>query len=392
MALRSQQQLNVLSLCTGGAGLDLGLKLAVPAARTVCYVEREAYAVALLVSRIQEKILDSAPIWSDVTTFDGCPWRGIVDIVTAGYPCQPFSSAGRRMAAADPRHIWPSISWIISEVRPRICFFENVANHVNIGFKDVRNNLQELGYRVAAGLYTAAEAGAPHERKRLFILAYADCNQSQRAGKRRELGSSEGRDGQAAKQRQRIRHTAGNRSESMADANSDRWIERWSEQPRQRGSVEVARYGGAVADAARLRYKWSGDTWHARSGFADGGHAVEYPSIARVGQLAAGQSQGPCTEVDTERTSYPVAVVHSAGLHEQGEPGPDDRIFAWPPGPDDRDGWRQYLNRWPGSEPAIRRGADGLADRVDRLRTAGNGVVPVVAALAFIDLWHELHG
>ena len=88
-------------------GLELGLRLAVPDAHAVCYVEGEAYVASLLVAHMEAGRLDPAPVWSDVRTFDGTSWRGTVDCITAGYPCQPFSIAGRKRAEQDPRHLWP---------------------------------------------------------------------------------------------------------------------------------------------------------------------------------------------------------------------------------------------------------------------------------------------
>ena len=113
----------------------------------------------------------SAVVWDDVATFDGRPWRGAVDIVTAGYPCQPFSVAGKRRGADDPRHLWPHVARIIGEVEPPFVFLENVAHHLRLGFPEVASGLVGMGYRLAAGLFTAAEVGAPHKRERLFILA-----------------------------------------------------------------------------------------------------------------------------------------------------------------------------------------------------------------------------
>src|SRR3990167_8778450 len=90
-------RVNGISLCSGIGGLELGLKIALgDAYRCVCYIEREGYAAATLVARMEDKALDSAPIWDDLATFDGGPWRGKVDIVSGGFPCQPASTAGRR--------------------------------------------------------------------------------------------------------------------------------------------------------------------------------------------------------------------------------------------------------------------------------------------------------
>jgi len=164
---------NVLSLCTGIGGLELGLKLACPKSRTVCYCEREAYCVEILVKRIEERILDNAPIWSDITTFDGRPWNKKVDCVVGGYPCQPFSSAGKKLGREDERWIWPHIAGIIAAVEPEWCFFENVSAHLRVGFEQVHDDLQKMGYRVAAGVFTAEEVGAGHRRERLFWLAHS---------------------------------------------------------------------------------------------------------------------------------------------------------------------------------------------------------------------------
>jgi DNA (cytosine-5)-methyltransferase 1 len=163
-----------LSLCSGAGGLDLGILLACPGYRALGYVEREAFAAAVLVARMEDAALDPAVVWDDVATFDGRPWRGAVDILSAGYPCQPFSVAGKRRGAADPRHLWPHVGRIIGECEPPFVFLENVAHHLRLGFPEVAGGLVSMGYRLAAGLFTAAEVGAPHRRERLFILAHRE--------------------------------------------------------------------------------------------------------------------------------------------------------------------------------------------------------------------------
>lgn len=164
---------NVLSICSGIGGLDLALRIACERVRTVCFVEREACAAATLVKLMEAKALDCAPIWDDAQSFDGKPWRGVVDIVTAGFPCQPFSTAGRQLGESDPRHLWPSIERIVGEVEAPLVFLENVPELLRLGYESVRRGLEGMGYRVEAGLFTAREVGAGHRRQRVFILAYS---------------------------------------------------------------------------------------------------------------------------------------------------------------------------------------------------------------------------
>lgn len=165
--------MNVLALCAGVGGLELGLKLAEPGARCVCHVEGEGPVAAVLVRRMQEGVMDDAPVWSDLRSFDGRPWRGTVDCVTAGFPCQPFSQAGRQRAERDERHLWPHVARVVREAGPRLCFFENVPNLLSRGAEAILGELEGMGYRVAAGLFSAEEVGSTHIRERLFILAEA---------------------------------------------------------------------------------------------------------------------------------------------------------------------------------------------------------------------------
>ena len=96
-----------------------------------------------------------------------------IDILTAGYPCQPFSHAGQRKGIEDERHIFPYIMQAIGILRPRIIVLENVRGHLSLGFKEVLQNLAEAGYDARWRVVRASDAGAPHQRARLFIIAYA---------------------------------------------------------------------------------------------------------------------------------------------------------------------------------------------------------------------------
>lgn len=270
------EEMNGLALCSGVGGLDLGLSIAEPGYRTVCYVEGEAYAAAVLVARMEDQSLDQAPVWSDLRTFDGRPWRGKVDIVTAGFPCQPVSVAGKRKAQDDERWLWPAVLRVLGAVRPEFVFLENVRGIITAGLGDVLGGLAALGFDAEWTCLRASDVGASHRRERWFCLAYA----------------------------------------------------------------------------TDIRF--------------DG-----YPPFGRSTELANAESRDGRLQLQPRRQEQAVPEPRGAG----------EGIF--PPGPNDIAGWREWLDRWPGTEPAVRRGADGLAHRVDRLRACGNGVVPLQAAVAY---------
>ncbi len=172
MALRP---LNTLALCAGIGGLELGVRRATDGlARVVCYVERDTFAASVLVARMEEARLDRAPLWDDLATFDGRPWRGIVDLVAAGFPCQPFSSAGKRLGPADERWVWPQIARIIEQVAPGLLFLENVPEIASRGGVGVASDLAALGFDAEWDCFRACDVGAPHLRERFFLLALAD--------------------------------------------------------------------------------------------------------------------------------------------------------------------------------------------------------------------------
>lgn len=163
-----------IGLCAGYGGIELGLGRVVPNMRTVALCEIEAFAVANLVAKMEAGLMDPAPVWPDLKTFPWGAFRDRVDILTGGYPCQPFSAAGKRAGKDDPRHLWPYIADGIRLLQPRLCFFENVEGHITLGLSDVIEDLAGMGYRATWGLFSAAEVGAPHQRKRVFILAHRD--------------------------------------------------------------------------------------------------------------------------------------------------------------------------------------------------------------------------
>ena len=192
-----------MALCAGAGGLELGLRIALDDDyRCVVYVEREAYAASALVARMADQALDTAPVWDDLSTFDGKPWRGVVDIVSAGFSCQPWSIAGKQFGLEDERWIWPDIARILCEVRPEWVFLENVGGLIRGGLEQVLRDLAISGFDAEWDSLSAAEIGAPHVRERLFILAH-------RASKR---------PGEAWGVHAESQSRAGGRSAALADA------------------------------------------------------------------------------------------------------------------------------------------------------------------------------
>lgn len=329
-----------LDICAGTGMLGLGIKCALAdRLRTVCYVERESYAAANLVARMEDKTLDTAPVWDDVKAMCNSEFINFIQgfrplIITAGYPCQPFSLAGNRLGEADERHLWPWIAQFIEQIKPECCFFENVSGHLSMGFDTVHADLQRMGYRVAAGLFTAAEVGASHKRERLFILANAE-SQSRTLRKPGSTGC-------------------------------------------ERDQLSSWNTGGNVAH-----------TEPQRSGWRDSGiqsdqkrHLQTTGSSASLANTCEPGSQG------CERNG-------SSGEWDGSETFGSTAEFCLPlfaPGPAELDRWRELIQADPGIEPAICRTADGMAKGLDkdRLRLTGNGVVPLAAAYAFVSLWAAL--
>jgi DNA (cytosine-5)-methyltransferase 1 len=165
--------LRELALFAGGGGGILGGKLL--GWRTVCAVERNAYATQILAQRQNDGSLETFPIWSDICSFDGRPWRGLVDVVSGGFPCQDISAAGKGAGITGGRSgLWKEFKRIIGEVRPSFAFVENSPLLVSRGLDVVLGDLTEIGYDTEWCIVSAADVGAPHLRERCWILAHSD--------------------------------------------------------------------------------------------------------------------------------------------------------------------------------------------------------------------------
>ena len=168
-----------LSLFSGAGGGVLGTKLL--GWEAIGYVEYNEYCQQVIAQRIEDGCLDNAPIFSDVNAFisEGYAdaYKGMVGVISAGFPCQPFSVAGKKAAQDDPRNCWPQTLDIIRRVRPRYCLLENVGGLLSRKhryFETILKDLAESGYDAWWKVISAAEVGAPHKRDRLWIVAYPD--------------------------------------------------------------------------------------------------------------------------------------------------------------------------------------------------------------------------
>jgi len=369
------EEFTCISLCTGYGGIELGLKRVIPTLRTVAYVEREAFAVANLVAKIEEGKMDSAPIWTDVKTFDGRPFRGKVDIITGGYPCQPFSLAGKRAGTEDPRHLWPDIARIIEAVRPVWCFFENVAGHLTLGFPEVYRSLRDMGYSVEAGLFTAAEVGAPHKRQRLFILAHTESRRDNRTT------------GASCTAARRPRRTLSRESFGTSDVAHSQRPERWA--PTQTGNNKpdgavgeretasrLAVGGEGVADAATQRVQGPEPAGPAQAG----GQTDEYGRILWPARPEQPQYEWEEPRVVVDNTKKHNRRSASTRIHTTVKRKPCAKRH-------------KNTSRQGQAQSCVGLSIDGTfkrldcsACRVDELRLCGNGVVPQQAEKAFREL------
>ena len=164
--------MNELALFAGAGGGLLASKLL--GWSTVCAVEIERYPREVLLQRQRDGILEPFPIWDDVRTFDGRPWRGLVDVVSGGFPCQDISSAGKGAGLAGDRSgLWFEYERIVKEVRPRFVFAENSPNLRTRGLGTIIEGLTGLGYDVRWGVLGAGHFGSLHKRSRMWLVAYS---------------------------------------------------------------------------------------------------------------------------------------------------------------------------------------------------------------------------
>lgn len=355
--------LTVGSLCSGYGGLDLGLALGlgVPT-RTAWHVEYDgvtkkgelAGPKLILAHRFPD-----VPNYGDVKLTD---WAAVepVDWLTAGYPCQPFSHAGLRKGTDDSRHLWPGVARAISVLRPRNVLLENVRGHVSLGLDAVLANLAGLGYDTRWGVVRAADAGAPHNRARLFIVA-ADASR-QRHGRgqdARSLGRLDGTHEVLARERQRPRPESVDRdAEAVADTGSGSLAGLASAGDGLRLTAE--RGAGTTPNADRLGRDGQPEQHAPAPTGLDGEHRGHTDGRGDGPNWGAYESAIRRWEAITGRTA-PRPTEPGARTGERLSPAFVEWLMGLPRG-------------WVTDVPGLPRNA--------QLKALGNGVVPQQAALA----------
>ena len=318
--------MDYLSLFSGAAGGDLGLQHLL-GWRCRGYVEWDKYCCRVLEQRIKDGLLSDAPIFcSDIRQWIAngyaASYTGLVDCVTGGPPCQPFSVAGKQAGADDPRNMWPATIECLRIIRPRFAFLENVPGILVSGyFGTILGDLAESGYDARWRILSAAEVGAPHKRNRLWLVAHHNVPDTRSAG----AWMGGGRDSRSCRQE---------------------WSSANASEP------TLVRQGNG-ADSAE-------------------GIGTSSNDVADAQSKQDGRLQQPRVRPDSESGRISMADATIKGLEGQQR--------AQPKG----SGVRSTYSHWWESERGLDRLAHGIPNRVDRLKAAGNGQVPLCAALAFL--------
>ncbi len=317
------QQYRTMHLFAGAGGGILGDSLL--GHRTVCAVEIEEYPQKVLLQRQSDGILPWFPIFGDIKTFDGKPWKGCVDIISGGFPCQDISAAGKGAGIdGEKSGLWGEMARVVREVSPRFVFVENSPMLTSRGLHRVLGDLAEMGYNARWCVLGADDAGAPHRRKRIWILAYP--------------GSPRRWENPGSTYENEKEH------EGRAEAQTDQ-LDGNGEGNQERD----------VADSYEIRREWDRNPRYRGDGFKD---------------------NGCITWWDEDPADIPYSKEINDRESKEGKTQRQEQEFG-----------ESHLRESNGTiEPELGRVAHGVAKRVDRLKALGNGQIPAVAATAFVIL------
>jgi len=344
----TKEYIRHLSLCSGYEGIGIGLRRVFPNVREIAHVEIEAFAIANLVAKMEENKISPAPIWTDLKTFPYEKFLGQIDILSGGFPCQPFSHAGSREGVEDPRHLYPYISDGVGRCRPRLVFLENVEGIISSKTETGRSvllhvlqDLESMGYIAEAGVFSASEVGAPHQRKRVFILAHNDCQIRGRT---------------SSEQQVKIKVKKTTRRTPIGDGCDDAKLADSSSARAEIGIPESKQW--EEGDSEKFNYN-SDRKWPSRPGESQ--HDWEEPRVI-LGDTESEQRRAARLYVREEKedSQFRVKRKNEFGVTSDKKNKHSKKI-----------------------EPKLGGATNGASSRVDRLRLLGNGVVPQTVEVAF---------
>jgi len=355
---------NELALFAGAGGGILGGHLL--GWRTVCAVEWEPYPASVLCARQNDGFLPTFPVWDDVQTFDGKPWRGIVDVVSGGFPCQDISAAGKGEGIDGERSgMWREMARIIHEVRPRFVFVENSPMLTSRGLGRVLGDLASMGFDAKWGVLGAADVSAPHQRDRIWIAGWRD------VFPHAELHRLGWREQQSESPEEKTRKLA-NTKELFCDGGNDNTrigMERKKESESRNDSWKKD-----VADSGNEGL-WS----------CGGGDGFQPNTENRERCNYQGRSGG---NVEFAKAGEPQdmeeKVSNTTSIRPSGQGQSEQSVNSAENG-NRKTGQSINVRKssfW-AAEPDVGRVADGVAARVDRLKAIGNGQVSEVARRAW---------
>jgi len=277
-----------------------------------------------------------------------------IDIITGGYPCQPFSVAGRKKGEDDPRHLWPEYFRLVKELRPTWVIGENVSGHIKLGLDTVISDLESEDYAVRPFSISASSIGANHQRERVWIVAHTKRKGLERLNKQSSSLSGKNKGAQLGNESSR---------ETMANSRRSQWP--WSEL-REENENETRKENAN-------QFKRSSSTSEINVANADSERLEKWESIRKNFE------QKQSTSIRTGSKNADVANAERIGQQRQGQ---SFRSSSAEKNSDGQTGWSydgsQGAEGWWESEPDVGRVAHGIPKRVDRLKSLGNSLVPQI--------------
>ena len=345
-----------LDLFSGIGGFSLGLESA-GLVETVAFCDFDKYCQQIL-----KKNFPGVPIYGDVKelNYDKLKADGIdtIDIITGGYPCQPFSVAGRKKGEEDPRHVWPEMFRLVQELRPTWVIGENVGGHIKLGLDTVLENLESEGYSARTFSISASSIGANHKRERVWIVAYSESKRNKR--ELRNLYKTNEKISKSEEQHQEPTKQFDNASGeciSMADS------QRLGRTEGTKKSEELTREESSDQSDNRSEGRIESKPSQVMADSNTGHGEQQNQEVCSRGNASNSSSEDVADSEGSNRDEHEINREHGKASSQE---IPRDR------------GSVSGVSTWWSVEPDVGRVAHGVPNRVDRLKCLGNSVVPQI--------------